>query len=81
MHGPYRWLRHPLYLAAALHTAAVSIITANWFLLLVGAVVFCLLVLRTRIEEANLAARFGDDYRTYVERTGRFLPRIGNRAQ
>jgi protein-S-isoprenylcysteine O-methyltransferase Ste14 len=81
VHGPYRWLRHPLYLAAALLTAAISVIAANWFLFLVGVVVFFLLVLRTRIEEANLRTRFGDGYRTYVERTGRFLPRIRSLAK
>jgi protein-S-isoprenylcysteine O-methyltransferase Ste14 len=36
-----------------------------------------LLILRTRIEERNLLARFGGDYQTYMERTGRFLPRMG----
>jgi protein-S-isoprenylcysteine O-methyltransferase Ste14 len=54
---------------------AVSMIAANWFLLVMGVVLFCLLIIRTRIEEANLVARFGDSYRTYMDRTGRFLPR------
>jgi protein-S-isoprenylcysteine O-methyltransferase Ste14 len=76
-HGPYRWIRHPLYVSAALLMAATSIIVANWFLLILGAVVFGLLINRTQIEEANLMARFGDSYRTYMKRTGRFLPRIG----
>jgi protein-S-isoprenylcysteine O-methyltransferase Ste14 len=40
-------------------------------------VLLSVLIMRTRIEEANLVARFGDSYRTYMERTGRFLPRIG----
>jgi protein-S-isoprenylcysteine O-methyltransferase Ste14 len=77
LHGPYRWIRHPFYDSAALLTVAISVIAANWFLLMTGVVLFCLLVIRTRIEEANLVARFGDSYRTYMERTGRFLPRIG----
>ena len=75
--GPYRWIRHPLYTSAALLTVAISLIAANWFLCLTGVVVFCLLLVRTRIEEANLVARFGDSYRAYMQRTGRFLPRIG----
>ena len=77
MHGPYRWIRHPLYDSAALLTVAVSLIAANWFLFVTGVVLFGLLIIRTRTEEANLVARFGDSYRTYMERTGRFLPRIG----
>jgi len=38
---------------------------------------FVLIVIRTRKEEALLLARFGDAYRGYMERTGRFLPHIG----
>lgn len=74
-HGPYRWIRHPLYSSAALLTVGASLTVANWFLLLTGVVVVCLLIIRTNTEEAHLLARFGDSYRTYMRRTGRFLPR------
>jgi len=77
MHGPYRWVRHPFYDSAALLVVAVSLIAANWFLLISGVVLLGLLIIRTRIEEENLAARFGDSYRAYKEHTGRFLPEIG----
>jgi protein-S-isoprenylcysteine O-methyltransferase Ste14 len=75
-HGPYQWVRNPFYDAAALLILASSLIVANWFLLLAGGLVFVLLVVRTRIEERNLIARFGEAYRAYMSRTGRFLPRI-----
>ena len=74
MHGPYRWVRHPFYDCAALLVVAGSLTAANWFLFMNGIVVFSLLVIRTRTEEENLVARFGDSYRAYRERTGRFLP-------
>jgi protein-S-isoprenylcysteine O-methyltransferase Ste14 len=77
LHGPYRWIRHPFYDTAALLALASSLIAANWFLFVSGVLLFCLLVLRTKTEEENLVARFGDSYRTYMARTGRFLPRIG----
>ena len=38
-------------------------------------VAFALLAIRSRVEETQLAARFGDAYRDYQRRTGRFLPR------
>ena len=76
LHGPYRWVRHPFYVAGGLLSLAISLIAANWFLLITGVVLFCLLVIRTRTEEENLVARFGAGYRTYMERTGRFFPRI-----
>jgi protein-S-isoprenylcysteine O-methyltransferase Ste14 len=72
--GPYRYVRNPFYDAAALLTLSVSLIAANWCILVSGTVVLLLLVLRTRTEEAHLIARFGDDYRSYMQRTGRFLP-------
>jgi protein-S-isoprenylcysteine O-methyltransferase Ste14 len=77
VHGPYSWIRHPLYDAAVLLMAGVSLVAANWFLFVTGVVVFCLLVIRTRTEEENLVVRFGDSYRTYMKRTGRFLPGMG----
>jgi protein-S-isoprenylcysteine O-methyltransferase Ste14 len=76
MHGPYRWVRHPFYDSAALLALAVSLITANWFFFVTGVVLFCLFFIRTRTEEKNLVARFGDSYRAYMEQTGRFLPGI-----
>lgn len=75
--GPYRWIRHPLYSSAALVVLGLSLMAANWFVLVTGVLVLCLLITRTRIEEANLVARFGDSYRQYMARTGRFVPRIG----
>lgn len=73
--GPYRWVRNPFYDSAALLILASSLVMANWFLLLTGGLALVLLVIRTRTEEQNLVARFGDSYREYMERTGRFLPR------
>ena len=73
--GPYRWIRHPFYVAMALVTVGAALIAANWFILASGAVVFSLLAIRSRVEEEELAARFGDAYREYKERTGRFLPK------
>lgn len=73
--GPYQWVRHPFYNSGALCILAASLVTANWFLLLTGTIALLLLVLRTRKEEENLLQRFGDDYRTYMQRTGRFWPK------
>jgi len=73
--GPYRWVRHPFYVGAALSILGNALAAANWFLLGGGALVFTLLAIRTRIEEAQLLARFGGAYEAYMHRTHRFLPR------
>jgi protein-S-isoprenylcysteine O-methyltransferase Ste14 len=74
--GPYRWVRHPFYLAFLLGVTAISVVLANWLVWLFGITAFVLLVIRTRKEEENLLARFGDNYRRYREQTGAFFPRL-----
>ena len=74
--GPYRWVRHPMYASAALAIVGNSLVAANWYLFVVGCLALLLLVIRTRKEEQNLIAKFGDDYRNYMQRTGRFVPRL-----
>jgi protein-S-isoprenylcysteine O-methyltransferase Ste14 len=79
--GPYAFVRHPFYASAALAIVANSLMTANWFVFVTGCLTFLLLVIRCRTEEENLVARFGDDYRAYARRTGRFVPRLGARPE
>jgi protein-S-isoprenylcysteine O-methyltransferase Ste14 len=76
-HGPYRWVRHPFYGVVFLWGLSLSLVTANWLLALFGITAVTLLVIRTRIEEAKLTERFGDEYRAYARRTGKFFPRFG----
>ena len=75
-HGPYRWVRHPLYSVSLLMFTGFSLLAANWFIALVAFVTLIILVLRTPIEEAKLIERFGDEYRQYMHNTGRYVPRI-----
>ena len=74
--GPYRYVRHPFYVTTALAFVANALTTANWFIALTGFATLALLVIRTATEEAKLVERFGDDYRRYTARTGRFFPRL-----
>lgn len=74
--GPYRYVRHPFYVTTGLALVANSLATANWFIALAGTGALALMVVRTTTEEAKLVERFGDDYRRYMARTGRFFPRL-----
>jgi protein-S-isoprenylcysteine O-methyltransferase Ste14 len=74
--GPYRWVRHPFYLAFAMAVIANTLITASAFLAITGIAAFLVIVCRTSIEEQKLVERFGADYLEYMGRTGRFLPRF-----
>ncbi len=74
--GPYRWVRHPFYVCAGLLIFASSLIAANWFIFAGIAAFLFLIAIRTRTEEQKLLERFGDSYRQYMDRTGRFWPRF-----
>src|SRR5215469_7788725 len=53
-HGPYRWVRHPVYVVVLLGFVSMSLLTANWLLALSGLTAFAMIVVRTRIEEEKL---------------------------
>src|SRR5215216_972255 len=75
--GPYRWVRHPLYSVGTSFFVSLGIVAANWFMGLASLSVLVMLLIRLPKEEEKLIERFGDEYRAYIERTGRLLPRIG----
>jgi len=76
-HGPYHWVRHPLYTVSILMLISVSLIAANWFMMMMTAIAsigIASLILPK--EEAELVSKFGAEYRVYQDRTGGLLPRI-----
>ena len=78
MQGPYRWVRHPLYTVGSALFISFGMMADNWFIALLGILAFIAMALRTPKEEANLIEKFGDEYRQYMKRTGRFLPKLGS---
>ncbi len=78
--GPYRWVRHPFYVAAALLIGSVTLVSSSGLIGVGGLFVLVLLAIRTPLEEQMLVARFGDAYRDYAAVTGRYWPRLGRRG-
>lgn len=74
--GPYRWVRHPLYTLGSSMFVSFGMMADNWFIALLGILTFIAMAIRTPKEEANLVTKFGDEYRDYMKRTGRFLPKF-----
>jgi len=76
-HGPYRWVRHPMYDVLFLYMLSILLLTGN---LLLGGLFMggFLITIATRVakEEAILEEAYGDAYRAYRLRTGRFVPRL-----
>ncbi len=74
--GPYRWVRHPMYSAWAVMLLGYGLLAANWAVILAAAAALAAVVRRTSGEESHLIELFGEAYRDYASRTGRFLPRL-----
>jgi protein-S-isoprenylcysteine O-methyltransferase Ste14 len=74
--GPYASIRHPLYLAMMGWSIAVALLTANWIFTAVSALAIAGVIWRTPKEEQMMIDTFGDEYRTYMQRTGRFFPKL-----
>ncbi len=77
-YGPYRWVRNPMYTGILLLGISLGLALTTWLLPVATSVMFTLLALRTRTEERHLIERFGDQYRSYMQRVGRFLPKLPN---
>jgi protein-S-isoprenylcysteine O-methyltransferase Ste14 len=75
-HGPYRFVRNPMYSGILIVGASLGLALGTWLVPLAGIAMFLILARRTRIEETYLVARFGDQYRSYMTRVGRFFPRF-----
>ena len=59
---------------------AFGMMADNWFIAALGILAFIGMAIRTPKEEANLIEKFGDEYREYMKRTGRYLPKLGGRS-
>jgi protein-S-isoprenylcysteine O-methyltransferase Ste14 len=74
--GPYTRIRHPLYLAVDCFGLSLALISANWLFAAFFALGLVLLFYRIPREEQMLIDQFGDDYRDYMQHTGRILPKF-----
>jgi protein-S-isoprenylcysteine O-methyltransferase Ste14 len=74
--GLYGLVRHPIYLGAFVFLAALALLAANSLILLPTLALLALLYTSIGEEEAMLIDRFGDEYREYMKRTPRFIPRF-----
>ncbi len=72
-HGPYRWIRHPMYLALLITLVALVFAKPTPDRIAIWLALVADLLLKLRYEEQLLAARF-PDYEAYRRRTKRIIP-------
>jgi protein-S-isoprenylcysteine O-methyltransferase Ste14 len=73
--GPYARIRHPLYTAMIGYGTSLALVTANWLLIIFAIIAAGLTFARVPKEEQMLIQKFGENYRAYMQRTGRFFPK------
>ena len=78
--GPFSIVRHPTYLAHTMMFFGIFLMSG---VIAVAVITFMDLVLINFViiplEDRELASRFGDDYKLYMERVAGFFPRITQR--
>ncbi len=78
--GPYRYIRHPIYTAHWLWALAQPLLLHNWIAGFSAlAAVAPMYFLRAEREERMMLEHFGEEYRSYMARTGRLFPRLRRR--
>jgi protein-S-isoprenylcysteine O-methyltransferase Ste14 len=79
--GPYRFVRHPVYLGLAVHLIGACVASGN-LLLTLGVLLagLPLLYLRAVGEERLLRAELGPAYDAYAHEVGMFVPLLGRRG-
>jgi protein-S-isoprenylcysteine O-methyltransferase Ste14 len=81
MHGPFSRVRHPTYLSHTLFFTGIFLLTgvfATGFIALIDLLIVTLIIIP--LEEKELLQRFGDEYRSYMARIPRFIPRLREQA-
>ena len=74
--GPYGRMRHPLYTGMFGWSVALSLLTANCIFVTVCALSILGLIWRVPKEEQMMIEAFGDEYKAYMQHTGRFFPKL-----
>ncbi|WP_421757476.1 methyltransferase family protein [Croceibacterium ferulae] len=76
-HGPYRYVRHPLYTAYSIFWLACAFLTQSYLVGGLALAVVLLYVLAARTEERDIMrSPLAPAYSSYRQRTGLLLPRI-----
>jgi protein-S-isoprenylcysteine O-methyltransferase Ste14 len=73
--GPYRFVRHPGYLALIMVLTGIGVILENWLsIAALGLIPPVGIIYRIRVEENTLSATLGDACTSYASRRKRLIP-------
>ena len=79
-YGAYKYIRHPFYASFLLAFLGVSLACPHVVTIFCAGYSFLMLTLTAKREEKRLSeSAFGEEYKAYMKRTGRFIPRFGTK--
>jgi protein-S-isoprenylcysteine O-methyltransferase Ste14 len=75
--GPFQYFRHPMYAAwITFICPGIAVYSNAWFYFLWVLLLHLIWHQLVRKEEIIMMDMFGDDYKDYAKRTGRFFPKV-----
>ncbi len=74
--GPYRIIRHPIYMGGILGAIGLCILTLSILLLVYTLVLIGMLYWLSSSEESGLHEQFGQEFEQHRTKTGMFLPKF-----
>jgi protein-S-isoprenylcysteine O-methyltransferase Ste14 len=76
-HGLYRWSRNPIFVGLWLAIAGHALLAPTWLSLVAFLALTFGIRAQVRAEERWLETTYGDAFRDWAARTGRFVPGVG----
>lgn len=74
--GPFAYTRHPMYSSMIIGSLFWTLYLGSYFALGATVLLLTVLVVKAKKEESYLLRMFGEDYRKYMSRVGRFSPKL-----
>jgi len=73
--GPFQFIRHPVYSVWIFSfTGILAMIFYSWGIIFSAIPISLVWSWLVQREETDMLSKFGDEYRSYMEKTGQFLP-------
>jgi len=77
VHGPYKYVRHPIYSAVIfLFYPMIALLLKSWLVLVSIILVYLIFKIVIKYEEKHLIEIFEKEYEDYMEKVPQFVPRL-----
>ncbi len=74
--GPFKYVRHPIYVGIYILSIGLGIIFFAWFWFIVMLIFIPFWYMESKGEEKEMIKLYGQKYTNYQKRTGMFLPKM-----